>query len=271
MAVNGVEIEVGQVWVVLSKGGSHQCRIVSGAADVGWYAEKLDDPSHMRTWFGDDGVARTLLGHTLVSPVTDGVKRPAIRLGQMWKVQSGSTDRGIGTIGDYAPGVEHCWWVGFPEATGFWVTDDGTTDLESESIHLVHLVAESPPDALIFPDISEIDSALGRVYLRKAFIHPAAVEVPATAGALLTQAAKHMADRAATYDKPEGERSMAATVAAFNAHTGRNLTEAEGWLFMVNLKIVRDNQRPDAHRDSCEDLVAYGALYGESRLKGGDK
>lgn len=92
-----------------------------------------------------------------------------------------------------------------------------------------------------------------------------------TAAALLSQAAQHMADRAVTYDKPEGERSMAATVAAFNAHTGRDLTESEGWLFMVNLKIVRDNQRPVAHQDSCEDLVAYGALYGESRLKGGAK
>lgn len=86
---------------------------------------------------------------------------------------------------------------------------------------------------------------------------------------LLNQAAKHMADRAATYDKPEGERSMAATVAAFNAQTGRNLTESEGWLLMVNLKIVRDRQRPAAHRDSVEDLVAYGALYGESRLSEG--
>ena len=31
----------------------------------------------------------------------------------------------------------------------------------------------------------------------------------------------------ATYDKPDGERSMGKTVAAFNAVTGRDLSEAE--------------------------------------------
>ena len=51
-----------------------------------------------------------------------------------------------------------------------------------------------------------------------------------TAHQLLSNAAAHMQDRAATYDKPEGERSMVATVTAFNAVTGHNLTEAHGWL-----------------------------------------
>lgn len=37
---------------------------------------------------------------------------------------------------------------------------------------------------------------------------------------VLKAALGHMEDRAATYDKPEGERSMPATVAAFNALTG---------------------------------------------------
>lgn len=92
---------------------------------------------------------------------------------------------------------------------------------------------------------------------------------PLSAFDLLGQAAGHMKDRAATYDKPQGERSMAATVAAFNAQTGRDLTEDEGWLFMVNLKIVRDRQRDQPHRDSIEDLIAYGSLYGEARLNNG--
>lgn len=85
---------------------------------------------------------------------------------------------------------------------------------------------------------------------------------------LLDAAAKHMRDRAATYDKPDGERSMGKTIAAFNAITGRDLTEHEGWLLMVLLKAVRSEQRADPHRDSVEDLVAYGALYGEARLDG---
>ena len=54
----------------------------------------------------------------------------------------------------------------------------------------------------------------------------------------LEKAAQHMRDRAATYDKLEGERSMAQTVAAFNAITGQDLTTAEGWEFMDVLKQV---------------------------------
>ena len=78
-----------------------------------------------------------------------------------------------------------------------------------------------------------------------------------------------MRDRAATYNKPEGERSMASTVAAFNAQTGRDLSESEGWLLLANLKVVRDRQRQQPHQDSIEDGVAYFALYGEARLKEG--
>lgn len=92
---------------------------------------------------------------------------------------------------------------------------------------------------------------------------------PTKAPDLLGQAAKHMADRAATYDKPGGERSMLQTVAAFNAITGRDLTEAEGWLLLAQLKFVRDNQRSAPHRDSVEDAIAYAALYGEARLQEG--
>jgi len=87
-----------------------------------------------------------------------------------------------------------------------------------------------------------------------------------TAQQLLNKAQTHMQARAATYDKPEGERSMAATVTAYNAITGHSLTEANGWLLMAVLKMVRDNQRSEAHQDSLEDGVAYLALYGEARL-----
>ena len=80
---------------------------------------------------------------------------------------------------------------------------------------------------------------------------------------ILQAAAGHMRDRAATYDKPEGERSMGATVAAFRAVTGVRLTETQGWLFMALLKAVRSQQ--GAYRaDSFEDGAAYFALAGES-------
>ena len=87
-----------------------------------------------------------------------------------------------------------------------------------------------------------------------------------TAQQLLNKAAAHMQARAATYDKPEGERSMAATVAAFNIITGQALTESEGWLFMQTLKDVRDRQRTAPHQDSLEDGIAYAALKAEARL-----
>ena len=83
---------------------------------------------------------------------------------------------------------------------------------------------------------------------------------------LLDRASSLLRQRGQQYDQPEGERSMGRTVAAFNAVTGHTLTEAQGWLLMALLKMVRDNQRPAPHQDSCEDLVAYAALYGESRL-----
>lgn len=91
---------------------------------------------------------------------------------------------------------------------------------------------------------------------------------PITAPALLDQAAKHMRDRGATYDKPDGERSMGKTIQAFNAITGRDLAEHEGWLLMALLKMVRSETSKEPHQDSVEDLIAYGALYGEARLGG---
>lgn len=59
---------------------------------------------------------------------------------------------------------------------------------------------------------------------------------------------------------------MAATVAAFTLLTGQPMTEEDGWLFMLLLKVVRHRQRPEPHRDSLEDLVAYGSLMAEAAL-----
>lgn len=96
------------------------------------------------------------------------------------------------------------------------------------------------------------------------------MSAPTTAPDLLAAAAQHMRDRADTYDKPEGERSMGQTVAAFNIITGRSgdraLSESEGWLLMQTLKDVRDRQRAAPHRDSLEDGIAYSALKAEARL-----
>ena len=89
-----------------------------------------------------------------------------------------------------------------------------------------------------------------------------------TAQGLLSKARDHMLDRAATYDKPEGERSMGRAVEAFNAITGRDLEESEGWLLLQVLKDVRDRQRREPHSDSLEDCIAYAALKAEARIAG---
>lgn len=85
---------------------------------------------------------------------------------------------------------------------------------------------------------------------------------------LLGRAARHMHDRAATYDTLGGERSMGKAVRAFNAITGRELTEAEGWLLLQVLKDVRLFTRVNYHGDSAEDCIAYAALKAEARSKG---
>ena len=84
-----------------------------------------------------------------------------------------------------------------------------------------------------------------------------------TAYGILAQAGDEMSNRAATYDKPEGERSMGKTVAAFNAVTGHNLTEQQGWQFMELLKMVRSNQG-EYRADSFVDGAAYASLAGEA-------
>ena len=85
---------------------------------------------------------------------------------------------------------------------------------------------------------------------------------------VLEAGVKHMQDRAATYDKPDGERSMEATVNAFNVITGDGLmnTEERGWLFMNILKMVR-SQQGDFKLDNYEDGAAYWGLAAEAAHK----
>lgn len=79
----------------------------------------------------------------------------------------------------------------------------------------------------------------------------------------LDRAAEHMLARAEQYDKPEGERSAAAAAKAFNAITGKDLSEADVWLVLAMIKAVRC--QGNYHQDSQEDLVAYCGLYAESK------
>lgn len=82
----------------------------------------------------------------------------------------------------------------------------------------------------------------------------------------LEDAMKQMGNRAALRDKPQGERSMATIVRTFNALTGRDLTESEGWEFMVLLKMVRGRQGR-FNADDYVDGSAYFGLLGECESK----
>lgn len=71
-------------------------------------------------------------------------------------------------------------------------------------------------------------------------------------------------DRGAQRDQPNGERSMGRAVGAFNALTGHQLTERDGWLFMVALKAARAATIGGRHNaDDYVDGAAYMALAGE--------
>lgn len=85
--------------------------------------------------------------------------------------------------------------------------------------------------------------------------------VPATE--ILEEAYGCLYQRGIHYDKPEGERSMRATVEAFKAVTGVTLSEVQGWLFMALLKAVR-SQQGAFKLDSYIDGAAYFALAGEA-------
>jgi hypothetical protein len=86
-----------------------------------------------------------------------------------------------------------------------------------------------------------------------------------TAPDLLSKASAIMTERGKQYDKPDGERSMGRAVSAFNCITGRDLTEAEGWLLLQTLKDVRLWQGPGYHQDSAQDCIAYAALKAEAK------
>ena len=81
----------------------------------------------------------------------------------------------------------------------------------------------------------------------------------------LELAGSAMGDRAKDRDTAE-ERSMRRTVDAFNALYGTNLTETQGWGFMVLLKLVRGSQG-NFRMDDFTDAVAYTALLSECELQ----
>ena len=84
--------------------------------------------------------------------------------------------------------------------------------------------------------------------------------------AMLHEAANTLHDRAVSRDTPEGERSIGAAVAAFNAIYGTDITPQQGWMFMVFLKAAR-SANGQTNMDDFVDGAAYFALAGEEASK----
>lgn len=84
---------------------------------------------------------------------------------------------------------------------------------------------------------------------------------------ILDKAAEAMDDRAAERDSDQ-ERSMSKIVTCFNAATGNNISERDGWMFLVMLKAVRACTTETGKLDDYVDGGAYFALAGESATTG---
>lgn len=81
---------------------------------------------------------------------------------------------------------------------------------------------------------------------------------------ILKTAHDTIAKRASDRDVKQ-ERSMKATVEAFNAIHGTHLTEAQGWSFMTLLKMKRSFTGDVFRDDDFVDEAAYTALRAEAR------
>lgn len=114
--------------------------------------------------------------------------------------------------------------------------------------------------------VCEDTKKVGYFYITREQYEAAINKPPTTfncrAHQFLEKGVQHMKDRAAQRDSEDGERSMKATVDAFNAIFGHNLTETQGWQFMVLLKMARSRNK--FNPDDYEDGAAYTGLAGEA-------
>jgi hypothetical protein len=85
---------------------------------------------------------------------------------------------------------------------------------------------------------------------------------------ILDEAAATLRQRGIDYDGKGyqgGERSMAQTIAIFKAWTGVELSELDGWRFMICLKLARSTTGVPK-RDTYVDLAGYIGLAAECAL-----
>lgn len=82
-----------------------------------------------------------------------------------------------------------------------------------------------------------------------------------TAHGWLAEAARLIDERGKQRDRPDGERSMPLATPIFEAITGKAMTPADGWLFMLSVKLARLRVKID--EDSIADAMAFFALWAE--------
>ena len=85
----------------------------------------------------------------------------------------------------------------------------------------------------------------------------------ASACSILAEASERVHDRSIARDNLH-ERSMRRCVDGFNALTGHELTEDQGWLFMVFLNMARAQNGNRYEKDNYVDGAAYLAFSGEA-------
>lgn len=89
---------------------------------------------------------------------------------------------------------------------------------------------------------------------------------PISAPKILEESKSTLTQRGVDYDSKGGERSMAHAVEIFTTVTGIKMSERDGWLFMIALKLARERQgKPKL--DTYVDLGGYSGLLGECALR----
>lgn len=82
---------------------------------------------------------------------------------------------------------------------------------------------------------------------------------------IIEDAGDTIRERGKMRDSESGERAMKRAVGIFNAATGVELTEMQGWIFMIALKLARANGQ--GVNDDYIDICGYAALAGECLSK----
>lgn len=78
----------------------------------------------------------------------------------------------------------------------------------------------------------------------------------------LARASNILKERGTSRDLQDGERSMVRCVRIFNAMTDHTISTADGWRFMIALKLSR-MAAGKYKEDDYDDLIGYAALLAE--------